>query len=142
MCDGLAKYGKKKHHLFLQFTTEGMQGWPAGEYNGVRFLTPSICAIMNAMGYIPMGKECNTPNERYGWDFHECRAIQGAIDAIGNGNLYYWREYVEMYRPELVDKTRRTALPDPHLRPLTFSGWPKTIDVYRHYAEILKKLRL
>jgi len=59
-------------------------------HEGKLYVSPGLAAVMFATRKEPHWFDLNTPYLTYGWTFNDTRDIIGALDALYEGNPWYW----------------------------------------------------
>ena len=62
------------------------------DHEGKLYVSPGLAAVMYATGKEPRWYDLNTPCNTYHWPFDQTRDLIGALDALYEGNDFYWNE--------------------------------------------------
>jgi hypothetical protein len=76
------------------------------EHGGKLYVSPGLAAVMYATGKEPRWYDLNTPCNTYHWSFDKTRDLINALDALYNGNPFYWNQmYGQERRVSVLGKT-------------------------------------
>jgi hypothetical protein len=96
---GVEKYGNHKKYTLVRghdALCNGklfFEGHPLAykdDHEGNLYISPGLAAVMYATGKEPKWYDLNTPFNTYRWNFDDTRDLIGALDALYEGDPFYW----------------------------------------------------